>query len=101
MEIRLNLQHGRLPPAFEASASGAGRSGGRPASNIIWAKHNLNVEPRFGPHDLPAFGMFLRSAPLIHKAGCDPSDLQLNIGELHTRVAMIQSAIDSILVAEN
>eukprot|EP00969_Alexandrium_andersonii_P296231 13091839-Alexandrium_andersonii.AAC.1 len=97
MEIRLNLQHGRLPPAFEAGTSGAGRKGSRPASSILWARHDLGVEPRFGPRDLPAFGMFLHSAPLIHNAGCNPADLQLNIGELHTRVALIQNAMDSIL----
>eukprot|EP00969_Alexandrium_andersonii_P058720 2588129-Alexandrium_andersonii.AAC.1 len=26
------------------------------ASGVLWAKHNILHEPRFGPRDLPCFG---------------------------------------------
>eukprot|EP00969_Alexandrium_andersonii_P106600 4702765-Alexandrium_andersonii.AAC.1 len=54
-DVRISLQHGRLPPISEAEPSARRGSPAAPSSRIAWAKHSLVAEPRFGPRDLPAF----------------------------------------------
>eukprot|EP00969_Alexandrium_andersonii_P099907 4407031-Alexandrium_andersonii.AAC.1 len=93
MEIRRNLQQGRLPSEFGSGAQATG--------NLVWGRYNLMTEPRFGPRDMPAFGMFLHSAALLRNVSCPLPEVQQHIPEVQVRAKAIQDAIDSILVMEN
>eukprot|EP00969_Alexandrium_andersonii_P179236 7923963-Alexandrium_andersonii.AAC.1 len=90
-----------MPAILEVEAVASRGSAATPTSRIKWARHNLVAEPRFGPRDLPAFGMIMNSAALLYNADCVFIDLQQSWPCMQAKINAIDDAIDAILTMEN